>query len=77
MKATEETSHGTILEAYANGDIFLSGEACVDPTGLDLSVLCNKLATDEGWKASLAAEISGQKENAHEWTGHLESPAVT
>ena len=77
MKATDTTSHGTVLEAYANGEVVLSGEACVEPDALNLSALCNQLATDEDWKASLAAAISGQKESAHEWTGHLESPAVT
>ena len=77
MKATDTTSHGTVLEAYANGEVVLSGEACVDPDALDLSALCNQLATDEDWKVSLAAAISGQKETAHEWTGHLEAPEVT
>ena len=76
MKATDTTSHGTVLEAYANGEVTLTGAACVAPDALDLSALCNQLATDEDWKASLAAAISGQKENAHEWTGHLEGPAV-
>jgi hypothetical protein len=76
MKATDTTSHGTILEAYANGDITLTGAACVAPDALDLSALCNQLATDEDWKANLATAISGQKESAHEWTGNLESPAV-
>ena len=77
MKATDTTSHGTVLEAYANGEVVLSGEACVAPDALDLDTLCNQLADDEGWKDSLAAAISGQKEAAHEWTGHLEGPAVT
>jgi len=77
MKATDTTSHGTVLEAYANGEVVLSGEACVAPDALDLGALCNQLATDEDWKVSLAAQISGQKEAAHEWTGHLEGPAVT
>ena len=77
MKATDTTSHGTVLEAYANGEVTLSGEACVAPDALDLSALCNQLATDEDWKVSLAAAISGQKEAAHEWTGHLEGPEVT
>jgi hypothetical protein len=77
MKAKDTTSHGTVLEAYANGEVTLSGEACVAPDALDLSALCNQLATDEDWKVSLAAAISGQKEAAHEWTGHLEGPAVT
>jgi hypothetical protein len=49
----------------------------VDPDALDLSALCNQLATDEDWKVSLAAAISEQKETAHEWTGHLETPEVT
>ena len=77
MKATDTTSHGTVLEAYANGEIVLSGVACVAPDALDLGALCNQLATDENWKTNLAAEITAQKEAAHEWTGHLEGPAVT
>ena len=77
MKATDTTSHGTVLEAYANGEIVLSGAACVAPDALDLGALCNQLATDEDWKTNLAAEITAQKEAAHEWTGHLEGPAVT
>jgi hypothetical protein len=77
MKATDTTSHGTVLESYANGEVFLSGEACVAPDALDLDALCNQLATDENWKASLASGIASQKEAAHEWTGHLEGPEVT
>ena len=77
MKATDTTSHGTVLEAYANGEVVLSGEACVAPDALDLGALCNQLATDEDWKVSLASAIASQKEAAHEWTGHLEGPAVT
>ena len=77
MKATDTTSHGTVLEAYANGEVVLAGEACVAPGALDISALCNQLATDEDWKVNLAAAISGQKEAAHEWTGSLEGPAVT
>ena len=77
MKAWDTTSHGTILEAYANGEVVLSGEACVAPDALDLDALCNQLATDENWKASLASGIASQKEVAHEWTGHLAGPAVT
>ena len=77
MKATDTTSHGTVLESYANGEVVLSGEACVAPDALDLDALCNQLATDENWKASLASAIASQKEAAHEWTGHLEGPAVT
>ena len=77
MKATDTTSHGTILEAYANGSIALTGAACVAPEDLDVSALCNQLATDEDWKTSLAAQIAAQNTAAHEWTGHLENPAVT
>ena len=77
MKAWDTTSHGTILEAYANGEVVLSGAACVAPDALDLDALCNQLATDENWKASLASGIASQKEAAHEWTGHLAGPAVT
>ena len=76
MKAWDTTSHGTVLEAYANGEVLLTGAACVAPEALNLTTLCNQLASDEDWKVSLAANISGQKESAVEWTGHLESPAV-
>ena len=77
MKATDTTSHGTVLEAYANGEVVLSGVACVAPDALDLGALCNQLATDEDWKTSLAAQIAAQNTAAHEWTGHLDGPAVT
>ena len=77
MKAWDTTSHGTVLEAYANGEVVLSGVACVDPEDLDAAALCNQLATDEGWKTCLAAQIAAQNTTAHEWTGHLNNPAVT
>ena len=77
MRAKDTTSHGTVLEAYANGEVSLTGAACVAPGALDLTTLCNGLAADRGWKVSLAANISGQREAAHEWTGNLEAPAVT
>ena len=77
MRATETTSHGTVLEAYSNGEIVLSGDACVDPEALDLEGLCNDLAVAEDWKAKLASGIASQKAAAHEWTGALVSPAVT
>ena len=47
------------------------------PTGLDLATLLNDLATENNWKADLAANISGQQAEAHEWTGSLELPAVS
>ena len=77
MKAWDTTSHGTVLEVYANGEVVLSGVACVAPEDLDVATLCNQLATDEDWKASLATQITAQKETAVEWTGHLENPDVT
>ena len=77
MKAWDTTSHGTVLEAYANGEVALTGVACVDPEDLDVPALCNQLAVDEDWKVSLAAQITAQKETAVEWTGHLENPDVT
>ena len=77
MRAKDTTSHGTVLEAYANGEVVLTGAACVAPDALDLTTLCNGLATENNWKVDLAAQISGQKEAAHEWTGHLAGPAVT
>jgi hypothetical protein len=77
MKATDTTSHGTVLEAYANGEVTLTGAACVAPDALDLDTLCNDLAAANDWKASLASGIADQKAAAHEWTGYLESPSVT
>ena len=77
MRAKDTTSHGTVLEAYANGEVVLTGAACVAPDALDLTTLCNGLATENNWKASLASGIANQKESAHEWTGHLAGPAVT
>jgi hypothetical protein len=77
MRAKDTTSHGTVLEAYANGEVSLTGAACVAPGALDLTTLCNDLATENNWKVDLAAHISGQREAAHEWTGHLEAPAVS
>ena len=77
MRAKDTTTHGTVLEAYANGEVSLTGAACVAPGALDLTTLCNDLATENDWKASLAAQVSGQMEAAHEWTGSLEAPAVS
>ena len=77
MRASKTGAGGHVFEAYANGDIVLSGDACVDPTGLDLATLLNDLATENNWKADLAANISGQQAEAHEWTGSLELPAVS
>ena len=77
MRAKDTTTHGTVLEAYANGEVSLTGAACVAPGALDLTTLCNDLATENDWKASLAAQVSGQMEAAHEWTGNLEAPAVS
>jgi len=77
MRAVDTTSHGTVLESYANGEVVLTGDACVDPAALDLEKLCNDLAVAEDWKAQLASGIDSQKASAHEWTGHLENPAVT
>ena len=77
MRAQDTTSHGTVLEAYANGEVVLTGAACVAPDALDLDTLCNDLAVANDWKASLASGIANQKESAHEWTGSLTGPAVT
>ena len=77
MKASETGAGGHVFEAYANGDIELSGDACVDPTGLDLDTLLNNHATENNWKADLSAQISGQMAVAHEWTGILTPPAVS
>ena len=77
MRASETGAGGHVFEAYANGDIELSGDACIDPTGLDLATLLNDHATANNWKTDLAAEISNQQAQAHEWTGSLELPAVS
>ena len=77
MKATDTTSHGTVLESYANGEVILTGSACVAPDALDLDTLCNDLATTNDWKAMLASGIASQKAAAQDWTGHLTSPAVS
>ena len=77
MRASKTGAGGHVFEAYANGDIELSGDACIDPTGLDLATLLNDHATANNWKTDLAAEISNQQAQAHEWTGSLELPAVS
>jgi len=77
MKASETGAGGHVFEAYANGDIELTGDDCIDPTGLDLATLLNDYATENNWKTDLAASISAQQAEAHEWTGHLVSPAVS
>jgi len=77
MKAFETGAGGHVFEAYANGDILLSGDACVAPESLDLATLLNDHATANNWKTDLAASISAQQAEAHEWTGHLVSPAVS
>ena len=77
MKATESGADGNIYEAYANGEIELSGAAQVDPTGLDLDTLLNEYATENNWKTNLAAQISSQQAEAHEWSGNLTAPSVS
>ena len=77
MKAFETGAGGHVFEAYANGDILLSGDACVAPESLDLGTLLNDFATENNWKTDLAAAISAQQATAHEWTGTLEAPSVS
>tara|TARA_B100000287_G_scaffold7245_1_gene7122 strand:+ start:776 stop:1102 length:327 start_codon:yes stop_codon:yes gene_type:complete len=77
MKASETGAGGHVFEAHANGEILLSGDACVAPEALDLGTLLNDYATANDWKASLAASISSQKAEAHEWTGSLTPPSVS
>ena len=77
MKAAETGAGGHVFEAYANGDIYLSGDACVAPAALDLATLLNDYATENNWKATLSASISGQQAEAHEWTGNLTPPSVS
>ena len=77
MKASETGAGGHVFEAYANGDIELTGDACVAPESLDLAVLLHDHATANNWKTDLAAAISAQQAEAHEWTGALEAPAVS
>ena len=77
MRATETGAGGHVFEAYANGEVNLSGDACIDPDSLDLGTLLNDYATAQDWKVDLAAAISGQQAQAHEWTGNLSAPAVS
>jgi hypothetical protein len=77
MKASESGAGGHLFEAYENGEIHFSGEACVAPDSLDLGTVLNDYATTENWKTALAAAISGQQAEAHEWTGNLTAPAVS
>ena len=60
MKATDTTSHGTVLESYANGEVILTGSACVAPDALDLDTryaidLSNGL---NDWKAMFSFRYS-------------------
>ena len=77
MKAYETGAGGHVFEVYANGDILLSGDDCVAPNALDLATLLNAHATENNWKTDLAAAISAQQAEAHEWTGSLTPPAVS
>ena len=77
MRAIETGAGGEVFEAYENGQVNFSGDACVAPTGLNLSDICNDYATEQNWKESLASKISGQQEEPHEWTGTLSAPEVT
>ena len=77
MKAFETGAGGHVFEAYANGDILLSGDDCVAPESLDLATLLNDYATENNWKANLASTISEQQAEAHEWTGSLTAPSVS
>ncbi len=77
MRASESGAGGHLFEAYANGEIHFSGDACVAPDSLDLGTVLNDYATAEDWKANLATQISGQQAEAHEWTGSLTAPEVT
>mgnify|MGYP001470252864 CR=1 FL=1 len=73
----EETVHGIKYEGYANHEIELSGDACVAPGDLDLSVLLNTYVADNNVKDEIIASISGQKEIPHEWTGQMVAPNVS
>ena len=73
----EEPVHGVKYEGYANHEIELSGDACVAPGDLDLSVLLNTYVADNNVKDEVIASISGQKEIPHEWTGQLSAPEVS
>ena len=63
--------------AYIDTTVSLTGAARVAPGSLDLSSICNGAATDGDWKASLASQISGQKDQPENWTGDLTAPAVS
>ena len=73
----EETVNGVTYEAYSNHDIYLSGDASVAPTSLDLSALLNGFVSDNNVKAVIQESISGQQEVPHEWTGVLSPPSVS
>ena len=73
----EETVNGVTYEAYSNHDIYLSGDASVSPTGLDLDALLNGFVSDNNVKAVIQESISGQQEVPHEWTGVLSPPSVS
>ena len=72
-----ETVNGVTYEAYANHEIALSGDASVAPASLDLDTLLNGYISDNNVKAAIDASISGQKAQAHEWTGSLAVPSVS
>ena len=63
--------------AYIDTTVLLTGDARKLPADLDLSAICNGAATDGDWKASLASQISGQKDRPESYTGVLEAPAVS
>ena len=62
--------------AYIDTVIPLTGSERVAAGDLDLSAICNGAASDGDWKNSLAAQISGQKDQPDMYTGELTAPSV-
>lgn len=63
--------------AYIDTTVVLTGADRVVAGSLDLSSICNGAADDGDWKASLAGQISGQKDAPDSYTGVLVAPAVS
>lgn len=62
--------------AYIDTVVHLTGSERVVAGDLDLSAICNSAASDGDWKNSLAAQISGQKDQPELYTGELTPPSV-
>ncbi len=63
--------------AYIDTTVLLTGDARKAAEDLDLSAICNGVATDNDWKASLAAQISSLADAPAQYTGVLTAPSVS